>query len=558
MAQCKTTIKKAHNMAYNGAGTFLINSAGQPVVAGTTISETVFNALTADLATGLSTAITKDGQTTATANLPMGGFKLTNLAAGTAATDSARLGQVQSGAATLIAITGTNTIVGTLTPTLTAYAAGQQFSFVAAATNNTSMTLNIDGLGAKAITRSGATALIAGDITVGKMITVIYDGTQFQTSDARVPISSGVSGLGTGVATALGVAVTGSGSVVLSASPTLTGTMTAATISATTVNATTVAATTVNATTGAFSGAITGGVTATGSTTSRTLATRFADSANVKDFGAIGNGVANDTAAIQAAINYMNTTYSGGIVFVPAGNYYVPGGLTLKGGVELVGEGRGSTTIQAQTVDVTVIAFDATSNYAALRNLFITGYTNAAATTNAVTVAADVPVIMKDCNIWGGLAAVYTLGVDGYMENCFVAGWKTACVVSNGANWYVRCKFDTAGVAVTHAFYQGTPSPFAIMENNFVACDFSGSFTNSVAISDGTNTSAITLFSTCVFSSPISLINQLFTGFTTCEFGSALNKSAGSCSVVGSYAITPLVFSVTAPGAALAGNANIT
>ena len=71
-------------MAYNGAGTFLINSAGQPVVAGTTISETVFNALTADLATGLSTAFTKDGQTTATANLPMGAFKLTNLAAGTA------------------------------------------------------------------------------------------------------------------------------------------------------------------------------------------------------------------------------------------------------------------------------------------------------------------------------------------------------------------------------------------------------------------------------------------------------------------------------------------
>jgi len=549
-------------MAYNGAGTFLINSAGQPVVAGTTISETVFNALTADLATGLSTAITKDGQTTATANLPMGGFKLTNLAAGTASTDSARLGQVQSGAATLIAITGTDTVVGTLTPTLTAYAAGQQFSFVAAATNTTSMTLNIDGLGAKAITRSGATALIAGDITVGKMITVIYDGTQFQTSDARVPISTGVSGLGTGVATALGVAVTGSGSVVLSASPTLTGTMTAATISATTVGATTatattVNATTVNATTGAFT-SVSGGVTATGSTTSRTLATRFADSANVKDFGAIGNGVANDTAAIQAAINYMNTTYSGGIVFVPAGNYYVPGGLTLKGGVELVGEGRGSTTIQAQTVDVTVIAFDATSNYAALRNLFIVGYTNVAATQNAVTVAANVPVIMKDCNIWGGNSAVYTLGVDGYMENCFVAGWVTACVVSVGANWYVRCKFDTAGVAVTHAFFQGAPSPFAIMENNFVACDFSGSFTNSVAISDGTNTSAMTLFSTCVFSSAISLINQMFTGFTTCEFGAALNKSAGSCSVVGSYALTPLVFSVTAPGAALAGNVNIT
>jgi len=345
----------------------------------------------------------------------------------------------------------------------------------------------------------------------------------------------------------------------LSASLTLTGTMTAATISATTVNATTVAATTVNATTGAFSGAITGGVTATGSTTSRTLATRFADSANVKDFGAIGNGVANDTAAIQAAINYMNTTYSGGIVFVPAGNYYVPGGLTLKGGVELVGEGRGSTTIQAQTVDVTVITFDATSNYAALRNLFIVGYTNAAATTNAVSVANSVAVIMKDCNIWGGASAVYTEGVDGYMENCFVAGWAFACVSSRGSNWYVRCKFDTAGVAVTHSVYQGLPIiALAVMENNFVACDFSGSFTNSFTVADGSNSSAITLFATCVFGTTITLTNQRFTGFSSCSFGGDLNKAAGSCSVVGSYALIGRVFSVTAPGAALAGNANIT
>jgi hypothetical protein len=56
-------------MAYNGSGTFVVNSAGQPVVTGTVISSTAFNALTADLATGLSTAITKDGQTTTTARI---------------------------------------------------------------------------------------------------------------------------------------------------------------------------------------------------------------------------------------------------------------------------------------------------------------------------------------------------------------------------------------------------------------------------------------------------------------------------------------------------------
>ncbi|NBW12765.1 MAG: hypothetical protein EBR82_32540 [Caulobacteraceae bacterium] len=41
---------------------------------------------------------------------------------------------------------------------------------------------------------------------------------------------------------------------------------------------------------------------------------------NVKDFGAVGDGVTDDTAAIQAAINYAN---DGGQVFFPKGNYSV-------------------------------------------------------------------------------------------------------------------------------------------------------------------------------------------------------------------------------------------
>ena len=56
-------------MSYNGSGTFNINTTGQPVVAGTIISAATFNALTADLATGLTTALTKDGQTATTARI---------------------------------------------------------------------------------------------------------------------------------------------------------------------------------------------------------------------------------------------------------------------------------------------------------------------------------------------------------------------------------------------------------------------------------------------------------------------------------------------------------
>jgi hypothetical protein len=55
-------------------------------------------------------------------------------------------------------------------------------------------------------------------------------------------------------------------------------------------------------------------VTATGSTTSRTLKDRFTDIINVKDFGAKGNGITDDTAAFAAA---------GAHGYVPSGEYVV-------------------------------------------------------------------------------------------------------------------------------------------------------------------------------------------------------------------------------------------
>lgn len=56
-------------MSFSG-GVFSINTAGQPVVDGTVISASVFNALTADLATGLSTCVLKDGTQITTAVVP--------------------------------------------------------------------------------------------------------------------------------------------------------------------------------------------------------------------------------------------------------------------------------------------------------------------------------------------------------------------------------------------------------------------------------------------------------------------------------------------------------
>ena len=208
-------------MSYNGSGVFQINTTGQPVVAGTVISSTAFNALTSDLATGLSTAITKDGQTTVTANIPLAGFKITGLGAATVGTDAVQYGQIQSNTDKLVTVSGTDTLTGSVTPALTAYAAGNLFSFVVANTNTGAVTINIDGVGSKSITRTGSTALVAGDMVAGQVVLIEYDGTRFQLLNPNSYTNLVVSGTLTYGGVTLTNAVTGTGKMVLDTSPTV-------------------------------------------------------------------------------------------------------------------------------------------------------------------------------------------------------------------------------------------------------------------------------------------------------------------------------------------------
>jgi hypothetical protein len=59
---------------------------------------------------------------------------------------------------------------------------------------------------------------------------------------------------------------------------------------------------------------------ATGTTSQRNLVSRTADIVNVRDFGAVGDGITDDTAAIQAALAYAGTTKT---VLIPNGNFVV-------------------------------------------------------------------------------------------------------------------------------------------------------------------------------------------------------------------------------------------
>lgn len=80
-------------MPWNGSGTFNLDPSYSPEVNGTVIDALRYNGLTTDIASGITNALTKDGQNVPTANIPMGGFKLTGLAAGTAAGHSVRYEQ---------------------------------------------------------------------------------------------------------------------------------------------------------------------------------------------------------------------------------------------------------------------------------------------------------------------------------------------------------------------------------------------------------------------------------------------------------------------------------
>jgi hypothetical protein len=67
----------------------------------------------------------------------------------------------------------------------------------------------------------------------------------------------------------------------------------------------------------------------------RTVASKLNDTVSVKDFGAVGDGVADDTAAIQTAVNFGILTNS--IVFFPSGNYKITNKINLNGAVRITG-----------------------------------------------------------------------------------------------------------------------------------------------------------------------------------------------------------------------------
>lgn len=81
------------------------------------------------------------------------------------------------GNTTLSNVQGINAITAAASPTITAYVDKQTFIFTVVASNTGPVTLDIDGVGAKAIVDASGGALIAGTLISGQLSTVNFNGT---------------------------------------------------------------------------------------------------------------------------------------------------------------------------------------------------------------------------------------------------------------------------------------------------------------------------------------------------------------------------------------------
>jgi hypothetical protein len=131
-----------------------------------------------DIANAINGAWQKNGDNQPTANLPMGGYKLTGHGAASARSQLPLTSQVQDGAFNFGITTGTaNAYAVSVVPAITAYADGMPIAFkTSVASSGTGQTtLNVNGLGAKRIVKNGSLDLVANDFQANVIYEVRYN-----------------------------------------------------------------------------------------------------------------------------------------------------------------------------------------------------------------------------------------------------------------------------------------------------------------------------------------------------------------------------------------------
>lgn len=213
-------------------------------------------------------------------------------------------------------------------------------------------------------------------------------------------------------------------------------------------------------------------VTALGSVTPRSFAVRFAEIFNVKDYGAVGDGITDDSAAIQAAVTAINSSI-GGSVYFPAGTYaFSDGYVTPKSNVRFFGDGGASILqkLSAATTDYIIKSSTAATSNVLIENLAFSNLRSSASGTQGMLNfdgGTYANIVVRN-NIFSGAAA--------YCDSCFfkAAAGKTLTNIefsNNIVNSTHRMGFEVINHDNTSSYNIVNVS---VIDNVFTSCDYMG------------------------------------------------------------------------------------
>lgn len=160
---------------------------------------------------------------------------------------------------------------------------------------------------------------------------------------------------------------------------------------------------------------------------------------NVQEWGAIPDGVTDDTGAIQSTINYAQTQSNPGPVYLPAGSYKISSNLAVTRGVRIFGDGMNSTIIYP-SVSTTAFAVNTPQavqisgmliNYSTAQNagLYAITITASAGQQNSLSVLRDVQIANANSGVQFTNADLFL------MDHCFIENFPNFGVqVSNAVD----------------------------------------------------------------------------------------------------------------------------
>lgn len=172
---------------------------------------------------------------------------------------------------------------------------------------------------------------------------------------------------------------------------------------------------------------------------------KLRETISVKDFGAVGNGVADDTAAIQAAIDAAEANvslYNGGsTVYIPTGSYLVTATLTVRTGqITICGEGLGSQITRNSDFGETFNIADASPSSTkialiTIRDLYILSkFADTTLSASQIVCEKASGMTISNVRIQDGFGVLDLQGCDNvFIDNCFFASGQRYSGLQSGS-----------------------------------------------------------------------------------------------------------------------------